>query len=102
MVTGKHGTFRRDLNEAILDSVPRMIVDADSEQPALIDADTMRFYPNDSRAFAVGRVKIVKGGMITQCDSAVVIDNEKRAELYGKPLAQQENVSMSADRMLLF
>jgi len=102
MVTGKHGTFRRDLNEAILDSVPRMIVDAESKQPALIDADTMRFYPNDSRAFAAGRVKIVKGGMITQCDSAVVIDSEKRAELYGKPLAQQENMSMSADRMLLF
>ncbi len=102
VVTGKHGIFHRGLNEAILDNNPRMIIDSDSEQPALIDADTMRFYPEENRAVASGRVKIVKGEMVTQCDSAVVIDSEKRAELYGNPMARQNNVSMAADKMLLF
>jgi len=102
LVTGKHGTFHRNRNEAILDDNPRMIVDSDSDQPALVDADTMRFYTEQDRAIASGRVKIVKGEMITQCDSAVVVDREKRAELYGEPLARQNNVSMAAERMLLF
>jgi lipopolysaccharide assembly outer membrane protein LptD (OstA) len=99
---GRHGLFYRQRNEAIIDVEPRMIVDPESEQPTNVESDTMRFYPNRNRAVASGRVKIIKGAMVTQCDSAVVVDAEKRAELYGNPLARQDNVSMQSERMILF
>jgi lipopolysaccharide assembly outer membrane protein LptD (OstA) len=100
-VHGQHGLFFRDQSEAVIDRFPRMIIDPKSDEPTAVDADTMFFYPNHDRAVASGRVKIVKGNMITQCDSAVVVDSEKRAELYGEPLAQQDNVSMKANQMNL-
>jgi lipopolysaccharide assembly outer membrane protein LptD (OstA) len=99
---GKHGIFYKNRSEALMDDEPRMIVDPESDQPANVESDFMRFYPSQNRAVASGRVKIIKGAMVTQCDSAVVIDSEKRAELYGSPLAQQDNVSMKGDRMILF
>lgn len=102
IVRGRHGIFHRDRSEAVVDETPRMIIDPETEQPTVVDADTMRFFPDNDRAVASGRVKIVKGEMVTQCDSAVVIDAEKRAELYGNPLAKQDNVSMQANTMFLF
>ena len=52
--------------------------------PAIVDADTMFFYPEDNLAVASGRVKIIKGNTVTQADSAIVYDAEQRAELFGR------------------
>ncbi|UCG52494.1 MAG: hypothetical protein JSW58_02785 [Candidatus Latescibacterota bacterium] len=100
-VRGNHGYYYREQGEGIMDVLPRLVVDPESNEPAVVDSDTMRFYPDEGRAVAYKRVKILKGDMVTQCDSAVVIDNEKRAELYGRPLAKQGNVSMQGDVMIL-
>ncbi|MDH3217405.1 MAG: putative LPS assembly protein LptD, partial [Candidatus Krumholzibacteria bacterium] len=99
---GKHGLFFRGRNEAVIDVFPNLIVDPNSAEPTLVDSDTMRFYPDQELAIASGRVKILKGITVTQCDSAVVVDREKRVELYGNPLAQQDNLSMRAKRMFLY
>jgi lipopolysaccharide assembly outer membrane protein LptD (OstA) len=100
-VSGRHGFYYKDLQEGLIDEDPHLIVDAESPEPAEVDSDTMRFYPDDERAAAYGRVKIIKGQTITQCDSAAVFDELQRVELYGKPLAKQENVSMQGDTMVL-
>jgi lipopolysaccharide assembly outer membrane protein LptD (OstA) len=96
---GDHGFYFRDSREGMIDRNPHLIVDPDSPEPATVDSDTMRFSPDSKRAVAHGRVKIIKGSTVTQCDSAAIFDEENRAELYGNPLAKQENVSMKGDRM---
>lgn len=100
-VIGRHGFFFRQTSEALIDVLPHMIVDPDSEEPTAIDSDMMRFYPDEDRAVAAGKVKILKGNTITQCDSALVVDSERRAELYGNPMARQDNMSMRGDKMVL-
>ncbi len=98
---GDHGFYFRDTREGLLDRNPHLIVDPRSPEPATITSDTMRFFPDSRRATSYGRVKIIKGSTVTQCDSAAVFDEEKRAELYGEPLAKQENVSMAGTTMAL-
>jgi lipopolysaccharide assembly outer membrane protein LptD (OstA) len=98
---GDHGFYFRDTREGMIDRNPHLIVDLDSPEPATVDSDTMRFTPDSKHAVAHGRVKIIKGSTVTQCDSAAIFDEENRAELYGNPMAKQENVSMEGDRMAL-
>lgn len=98
---GRHGFYYRRAMEGILDRLPRLIVDPGSREPTNVVADTMRFYPDSDRAVAAGRVKIVKGHTVTQCDSAVLIDEASLVELYGNPLAKKDNVSMQGTRMTL-
>ncbi|MEE9271511.1 MAG: putative LPS assembly protein LptD [Candidatus Krumholzibacteria bacterium] len=100
-VEGEHGFYYRDRTEGVIDRLPHLLVDPDSAEPTSVVADTMRFFPDDNRAIAAGRVKIVKGHTITQCDSAVLIDDEQLIELYGNPLAKKDNVSMQSNRMVL-
>jgi lipopolysaccharide assembly outer membrane protein LptD (OstA) len=100
-VSGRHGFYFKDRQEGLIDSDPHLIVDVESEEPAQVDADTMRFYPDAREAVAFGRVKIIKGKTITQCDSAAIFDESQKAELYGKPLAKQENISMQGEMMIL-
>ena len=96
---GEHGFYRRRARTGTIDRNPRLVVDPDSPEPVVVVSDTMHVYPDSGRAEAYYRVKITKGGTITQCDSAVVFDDAQRAELYGKPLAKQNNVSMNGGRM---
>lgn len=100
-LTGRHGIYNRNNGEGTVDEDPVLIADPDAPEPVTVISDTMHFYPDDNRAIANGRVKIVKGNTITQCDSAILSDSEQRVELYGAPLAQQENMSMAGDRMIL-
>ncbi|NIM22332.1 MAG: hypothetical protein GTN64_07950 [Candidatus Latescibacteria bacterium] len=100
-VKGDHGFYFRDVREGMVDRNPHLIVDLESPEPATVDSDTMRFFPDSRRAIAYGRVKILKGNTVTQCDSAAIFDEESRAELYGQPLAKQENVSMKGTAMVL-
>lgn len=99
---GRHGFHFRERGEAIVDELPRLIIDPDTKDPAVVVSDIMRFFPDKKHAFASGRVKIIKGNTVTQCDSAAVFDEFNRAELYGTPLAKQDNMSMQSDRMLMF
>jgi lipopolysaccharide assembly outer membrane protein LptD (OstA) len=98
---GNHGFYYQDSGEGVMDVLPRLVVDPESPEPTTVDSDTMRFFPDEKRALAYGRVKILKGGTITQCDSAVVTDNDKQVVLYGNPLAKQGNTSMQGERMNL-
>jgi lipopolysaccharide assembly outer membrane protein LptD (OstA) len=100
-VTGKHGFYFRERGEGVVDRDPHLIVDPGSDEPATVVSDTMRFYPDTRRATAYGRVKIIKGETVTQCDSAAVFDETKTAELYGHPLARQGKASMQGDEMVL-
>ena len=100
-VWGDHGYYYRLLGQGIIDENPRLLVDAEGEEPATVDADTMYFFPDSKRAVATGRVKIIKANMVTQCDSAVVVDSLKTATLYGDPLAKQDNMSMQAEEMVI-
>lgn len=101
-VDGRHGFYYRKRGEAVIDVDPVLFADINSREPIRVVSDTLRFFPEDNRATATGRVKIIKGNMITQADSAVVVDSEKRAELYGNPLAKQGNLTMQGERMFLF
>jgi lipopolysaccharide assembly outer membrane protein LptD (OstA) len=98
---GGHGFYYRALGKGVIDDAPRLVIDPESDEPATVVADTMAFSPDNRVARARGRVKIIKGNTVTQCDSAVVIDELKRAELYGNPLAKQGNVSMQGEKMIL-
>ncbi len=100
-LTGRHGFYYRETGVGIMDQLPRLTVDPDSKEPTTVDSDTMLFYPDKRMAVAHGRVKILKGGTVTQCDSAVVLDDLQRAELYGNPLAKQGNVSMQGDKLVM-
>jgi len=98
---GGHGFYYRDEGRGVIDDLPRLIIDPESDEPATVVSDTMIFSPDKRVAKARGRVKIIKGATVTQCDSAVVIDEMKRVELYGNPLAKQGNVSMQGEKMIL-
>lgn len=101
-VEGNHGFYFRDRGEGIIDRNPHLIVDPTGPEPVTVDSDTMRVFPDVKHALAYYRVKILKGETVTQCDSAVIYDDLNRAELYGKPLAKQREVSMKGDKMVLF
>jgi lipopolysaccharide assembly outer membrane protein LptD (OstA) len=98
---GNHGLYYRDTGEAVIDRNPRLTVDPDSPEPVTIDSDTMRVFPDQKRALAYYKVKILKGNTVTQCDSAALFDEENRVELYGNPLAKQDLVSMKGLMMEL-
>lgn len=98
---GKHGYYYRGRREGVIDRSPRLIVEPESPEPVTIESDTMRVFPDDRRALAYYTVKIIKGNTVTQCDSAALFDGQSRAELYGRPLARQERVSMEGEAMAL-
>ena len=98
---GKHGVYYRATGIGVVDDAPRLVTTEDKE-PITVTADTMRVSPDGSWATAYYRVNIIKGNTVTQCDSAMIYDKEKRAELFGNPLAKQDNVWMKGDRMLVF
>lgn len=100
-VTGRHGFYYRDSRLGVVDRDPVLIVDPKSTEPATVVSDTMRFYPDRREASSFGRVKIIKGETVTQCDSAAVFDEEQIAELYGNPLARQGRSSMQGRKMVL-
>src|SRR5688572_2301849 len=98
---GKHGIYYRDRGEGVVDDSPRLVTTKEKE-PITVTADTMRVSPDGSWATAYYRVNIIKGNTVTQADSAMIYDKEHRAELFGNPLAKQDNVWMKGDRMLIF
>ncbi len=102
VVRGKHGLFYRDRSEGVIDQEPTLVSGPDDPEPVTVVSDTMKVYPDSSRATAYYRVKIIKGDMVTQCDSAMLYDDRQRVELYGNPLAKQNNVAMKGDRMVAF
>jgi lipopolysaccharide assembly outer membrane protein LptD (OstA) len=102
VVTGDHGTYYRSRGEALVDRNPRLVSGAKDKEPVTVIADTMRVFPDSSRATAYYKVNIIKGNTVTQCDSAMVYDDRKQAELFGKPMARQENMWMKGDRMKAF
>ncbi|HXV13903.1 MAG TPA: putative LPS assembly protein LptD [Candidatus Krumholzibacteria bacterium] len=100
IVRGKHGLFYRDRSEGVVDREPVLVSGPDDPEPITVVSDTMRVFPDSSRATAYYRVKIIKGDMVTQCDSAMLYDDQQRVELYGNPLAKQDNVAMKGERMV--
>ncbi len=102
VVRGHHGIFDRNRSEGLVDRDPVLVSGPDDPEPVTVVSDTMRVYPDSSRASAYYRVRIIKGNTVTQCDSAMVFDDQKRVELYGHPIAKQENVVMRGDRMVAY
>ena len=102
IVRGRHGIYYRDRGEGVVDREPTLVSGPDDQEPVTVVADTMRVYPDSSRATAYYRVKIIKGNTVTQCDSAMIYDDRKRVELFGNPLARQDNVWMKGGRMIAF
>jgi lipopolysaccharide assembly outer membrane protein LptD (OstA) len=100
-VRGEHGYYFQKEGKGVIDVLPHLVVDPESDEPTKVDSDTLVFFPDKRVAKARGRVKIIKGNTVTQCDSAVVYDNSRTAELYGKPLAKQGRVSMQGDQMAM-
>lgn len=102
IVKGDHGVFERNRSEGIIDRHPVLVAGPDDPQPVTVISDTMRVWPDSSRASAYYKVRIIKGNTVTQCDSAMVFDDQKRVELFGHPIAKQENVVMQGDSMVAF
>jgi lipopolysaccharide assembly outer membrane protein LptD (OstA) len=100
VVRGRHGVYYRDRGEGVIDREPELISGPNDPEPVRVVADTMRVYPDSSRATAYYRVRILKGNTVTQCDSAMVYDDQKRIELYGNPIAKQNNVTMRGEKMV--
>jgi hypothetical protein len=98
VVRGRHGIYHRDRGEGIIDRDPTLVSGPEDDEPVTVVSDTMRVYPDSSRAIAYYRVKIIKGSTVTQCDSAMLYDDQKRVELYGHPLARQDHTSMKGKR----
>ncbi len=102
VVRGRHGIYHRDRGEGVIDREPVLISGPDDPEPVTVVADTMRVFPDSSRATAYYRVRIIQGNTVTQCDSAMVYDDHKRVELYGSPIAKQGNVTMKGERMVAY
>jgi len=102
VATGQHGMYYRDRGEGVVDQEPRLVSGAKDAEPVTVVADTMRVFPDSSRATAYYKVSIIKANTVTQCDSAMVYDDRKEVELFGKPLARQGNVLMKGDHMKAF
>ncbi len=102
VVRGKHGIFYRNRSEGVVDREPELISGAGDPEPVTVVSDTMRVYPDSSRASAYYKVRIIKGNTVTQCDSAMVFDDQKKVELFGSPIAKQENVVMKGNRMVAY
>jgi lipopolysaccharide export system protein LptA len=102
VVRGRHGVYYRARGEGIVDRDPQLISGPDEAEPVVVVADTMHVFPDSSRASAHYRVKITKGTTITQCDSAMLYDDRQIVELFGRPLARQDNVWMKGERMVAF
>ncbi len=102
VVRGRHGVFYRNRGEGVVDQDPELISGPGDPEPVRVLADTMRVYPDSSRASAYYAVRILKGNTVTQCDSAMVYDDLKRVELFGNPIAKQNNVTMKGERMVAF
>ena len=100
IVRGRHGIYHRDRGEGVIDRDPTLVSGPDDDEPVTVVSDTMRVYPDSARAIAYYRVKIIKGNTVTQCDSAMLYDDQKRVELYGHPLARQDRTTMKGDRMV--
>jgi lipopolysaccharide assembly outer membrane protein LptD (OstA) len=100
VVRGRHGVYHRDRGEGVIDRDPTLVSGPDDEEPVTVVSDTMRVYPDSSRASAYYRVKIIKGNTVTQCDSAMLYDDQKRVELFGHPLARQDRTTMKGERMI--
>jgi lipopolysaccharide assembly outer membrane protein LptD (OstA) len=102
VVTGDHGIYYRTHGLAVVDRNPRLVSGTKDAEPVTVIADTMRVFPDSSRATAYYKVNIIKGNTVTQCDSAMVYDDKKQVELFGKPLARQQNMFMKGDHMKAF
>jgi lipopolysaccharide assembly outer membrane protein LptD (OstA) len=102
VVRGRHGVYWRTRGEGVVDRDPTLVSGPNDAEPVKVVADTMRVFPDSSRASAYYRVKITKGTTITQCDSAMIYDDRKVVELFGNPLARQDNIWMKGDRMIAF
>lgn len=100
VVRGQHGVYYRDRGEGVVDRDPELISGPNDAEPVRVLADTMRVYPDSSRATAYYGVRILKGNTVTQCDSAMLYDDQKRIELYGRPIAKQNRVTMMGERMV--
>ena len=100
--TGRHGVYYRSRGEGTVDEEPRLVSGTREKEPVSVTADTMRVSPDSSSATAYYKVKIIKGNTVTQCDSAVIYDKRHRVELFGHPLAKQDNVWMKGDHMVAF
>jgi lipopolysaccharide assembly outer membrane protein LptD (OstA) len=99
---GRHGVYYRDRGEGVVDEEPRLVSGSREAEPVTVTADTMRVSPDSAWATAYYRVKIIKGTTVTQCDSAMIYDDRHRLELFGSPLAKQDNVWMKGDHMVAF
>ncbi|MDH4036086.1 MAG: putative LPS assembly protein LptD [Candidatus Krumholzibacteria bacterium] len=102
VVRGRHGVYHRNRGEGVIDRDPVLISGPNDPEPVNVVADTMRVFPDSSRATAYYRVRIIKGNTVTQCDSAMVFDDLKRIELYGNPIARQANTTMRGERMIAY
>ncbi len=99
---GRHGVYYRDRGVGIVDEDPRLVSGSKDEEPVTVLADTMRVSPDSSWATAYYKVNITKGTTITQADSAMIYDKQQRVELFGNPMAKQDNVWMKGDRMIAY
>ena len=54
---GDHGYYFRDTREGMIDRNPKLTVDLESAEPAVVVSDTMRFTPDSKQAVGYGRVK---------------------------------------------
>jgi lipopolysaccharide export system protein LptA len=75
---------------------------ANDPEPITVVSDTMRVpWTPRTPAPTTARI-IIAGNTVTQADSAMLYDDRHRAELYGHPLAKQDNVAMKGDRMVAY
>lgn len=99
---GKHGIYYRNTGQGIVDEEPRLVTNSKEKEPVEVTADTMRVSPDSSWATAYYKVKIIKGNTITQADSAMIYDKKQELELFGKPMAKQDNTWMKGDHMVAY
>ncbi len=100
-IAGRRARFERAMHEAVVDDRPILTFDLRAEEVGIISSRLMRFDVENEIGTAVGDVKMNKGDMHAECDSAVVRNNEMLLELYGQPRAYGRTSGMTGRMMYI-
>ncbi len=98
VLRGEHGSYDRELDEAMMDSDPVLIREVDGDT-VHVAAELMRQIRPDSVALAVGNVHYLRGITEAFCDSAIFHENHDRLKLFGEPRMLRKGSVLSGDTL---
>jgi lipopolysaccharide assembly outer membrane protein LptD (OstA) len=96
---GTHGFYDRNTGEARLEPRPTMVIKQSGQKDTQVSADQSRSNRDRSVLRLRGNVRIARGNTMAGADSAILWQNENRAELRGRPWLEQGDTRMTGERI---